>query len=81
MADQLFQSVDTILKHTKCANVNDGQFTKTDITDLMIKLEHIVEDGGMFTNQNSRVSLNSTQQYLDVLIDLIKKRLSFDEDI
>lgn len=79
MADQLFQTVDTILEHTKCANVNERQFTKNDVTDLMIKLEQIVESGGMFTNQNSRVALNSTQQYLDVLIDLIKKRLSVED--
>lgn len=79
MADQLFQTVDTILEHTKCANVNERQFTKNDVTDLMIKLEQIVESGGMFTNQNSRVALNSTQQYLDVLIDLIQKRLSVED--
>lgn len=79
MADQLFQTTDKILEHTNCTNANDRRITNVDITNVMIKLEHIVENGGMFSHQNSRVALNSTQQYLDVLIDLIKKRLSLDD--
>jgi len=78
MADQLFQTTDKILEHTNCVNVNDRRITKADVTDVMAKLEQIVNSGGMFAHQNSRVALNSTQQYLDVLIDLIKKRLSLE---
>ncbi|KAE9544023.1 hypothetical protein AGLY_001712 [Aphis glycines] len=78
MADQLFQTADKILEHTNCVNVSDRHITKADVTDVMIKLEQIVNSGGMFGHQNSRVALNSTQQYLDVLTDLIKKRLSLE---
>lgn len=76
MADQLFQTVDKILEHTNSINVNDGRVTKGDITDVMIKLEQIVGNGGMFLQQNTRVALNNTQQYLDLLTELIKKRSS-----
>lgn len=79
MADQLFQTADKILEHTNCINANDRHISNMDITNIMIKLEHIVENGGMFAHQNSRVALNSNQQYLDLLIDLIKKRLSLDD--
>lgn len=79
MADQLFQTTDKILEHTNCVNIDDRPITKRDITDVMIKLEQIVDKGGLFSTQNSRLALNSTQQYLDVLIDLIKKRLSIEE--
>lgn len=79
MADQLFQTADKILDHTNCVNIDDRPITKRDITDVMIKLEQIVDRGGLFSTQNSRLALNSTQQYLDVLIDLIKKRLSIED--
>jgi len=78
MADQLFQTTDKILEHTNCVNVSDRRITKAEVNDVMTKLEQIVGSGGMFAHQNSRVALNSTQQYLDVLIDLIKKRLSLE---
>lgn len=77
MADQLFQTADKILEHTNSINVNDGRLTKGDITDVMIKLEQIVNSGGMFFQQNSKVALNNTQKYLDLLTELIKKRSSF----
>lgn len=79
MADQLFQTTDKILAHTNCVNIDDRPITKRDVTDLMIKLEQIVDKGGLFSTQNSRLALNSTQQYLDVLVDLIKKRLSIED--
>jgi len=78
MADQLFQTADNILEHTNAAKVNSRHVTKADITDVMIKLEQIVDSGGMFAHQNPRVALNKTQQYLDVLMDLIKKRVFVD---
>lgn len=78
MADQLFQTADKILEHTNCINSNDRHISNVDLANIMVKLEHIVDNGGMFAHQNSRVALNSTQQYLDILIDLIKKRLSLD---
>lgn len=76
MADQLFTTTDKILKHTNCINVSDRRITKVELNDVMNKLEQIVDNGGIFAHQNSRVALNSTQQYLDVLFDLIKQRLS-----
>lgn len=79
MADQLFQTTDKILEHTNCVNIDDRPITKRDVTDVMIKLEQIVDRGGLFSTQNSRLALNSTQQYLDVLIDLLKKRLSIED--
>lgn len=79
MADQLFQTTDKILENTNCVNVDDRPITKRDITDVMIKLEQIVDKGGLFSPQNSRLALNNTQQYLDVLVDLIKKRLSVED--
>lgn len=79
MADQLFQTTDKILEHTNCVNIDDRPITKRDVSDVMIKLEQIVEKGGLFSTQNSRLALNSTQQYLNVLIDLIKKRLSIED--
>lgn len=78
MADQLFTTTDKILEHTNCVNINNKRITKGDLNDVMNKLEQIVDNGGIFAHQNSRVALNNTQQYLDVLIDLIKKRLSLE---
>lgn len=79
MADQLFQTADKILEHTNGVNVNDRRLTKGDVAGVMIKLEQIVESGGLFGQQNAKVVLNNTQQYLDVLIDVIKKRSSLED--
>lgn len=79
MADQLFKAADNILEHTKGVNVNDKCLTKADINDVMIKLEQIVDSGSMFTSQNPRVALNNSQQYLDILVDLIKTRLALED--
>lgn len=76
MADQLFQTADKILRHTNGINANDKHFTvtKEDKTDIMIKLEQIIDSGGIFVHQNSKIALNNSQQYLDILVEVIKKR-------
>lgn len=76
MAEQLFQTADKILEHTNCINVNERHVSNKDITDVMVKLEQIINSGGIFTHQNS---LHGTQQYLELLIDLVKKRLSLED--
>lgn len=75
MAEQLFQTTDKILEHTNCINVNDRRVSNRDVTDVILKLEQIVNNGGIFNHQNS---LHNTQQYLELLIDLVKKRLSLE---
>lgn len=79
MTDQLLQTTDKILEHTNCVNVNGTHLTKRDKNELIHKLDQIVDGGFIFSHQNSRIALNKTQQYLDVLIDLIKKRLTLDD--
>lgn len=75
MADQLLKTADTILDNINGINVNNKLVTQTDVNDVIIKLEQIVDSGGIFTEQNPKIALNNTQQYLDILIDLIKKRV------
>ncbi|XP_050438711.1 mitogen-activated protein kinase-binding protein 1 [Adelges cooleyi] len=77
MANQLFQTADTILEHLNGINVTDNKrITKGDIATVVNKLEQIVDNGGLFSQQSSSTSLSNTQQYLDVLVDLVKKRSS-----
>ncbi|VVC42307.1 Hypothetical protein CINCED_3A022545 [Cinara cedri] len=76
MAEQLFQTADKILVHTNCINNNNKHASNRDITDVILKLEQIVNKGGVIPHQNS---LHSTQQYLELLVDIVKKRLSLDD--
>lgn len=80
MADQLFKTADTILENTNGFNSSDTLITQVDVNNIISKLEQIVDSGGIFSEQNPKTALNNTQQFLDILIDLIKKRLS-NEDI
>jgi len=80
MAEQLFKTADTILENTNGFNSSDTIITQVDINNIISKLEQIVDSGGMFSEQSPKTALNNTQQYLDILIDLIRKRLS-NEDI
>lgn len=75
MADQLIQAADNILEHTNCIGDSDS-LTNVAKEDVIMKLEHIIHRGSIFSDQNSTQVLKNTQQYLNILIDLIKKRLS-----
>jgi len=80
MANQLIEAADNILEHTNCfSNVNYTHTTKQDVTEVITRLQHIVHRGSIFSHQNSSQALNNTQQYLNILVDLIKKRLSLDD--
>lgn len=79
MADQLLKTADTILDNINGINVNNTLVTQADVNDVIIKLEQIVDSGGIFTEQNPKIALNNTQQYLDILIDLIKKRVLLED--
>lgn len=71
----MFQTTDKIFNYTNCVDVNS--VTKHDTDEVMKKLEQIVDEGFIFSHKNSRITLNKTQEYLDILLDLIKKRLTF----
>jgi len=77
MADQLIQATDNILKYTNC--INNVNNSTQDLMEVMMRLENIVHGGNIFSHQNSTQALNNTQQYLNILIDLIKKRLSLSD--
>lgn len=74
MADQLIQAADNILNYTNC--INNVNNSTQDLMEVMMRLENIVHGGSIFSPQNSTQALNNTQQYLNILTDLIKKRLS-----
>ncbi|XP_050529445.1 mitogen-activated protein kinase-binding protein 1 [Daktulosphaira vitifoliae] len=78
MANQLFQTADRILDHINGIGVSEnGRISKKDVTIVIHQLEHIVEQGGIFSTQlGSSSAINSIQEYLDILIDVIKKRSS-----
>lgn len=75
LTNQLLQTTDKIFDYTNCVDVNN--VTKHDTDEVMRKLEQVVDEEFIFSHKNSRIALNKTQAYLDILLDLIKKRLTF----
>lgn len=79
MADQLFKTADTILENTNGLDSSVTLTKQVDVNYIVSKLEQIIDKGGLFSEQNPKTALNNTQQYLDILIELINKRLSIED--